>query len=70
MVYDVVTVGAGPAGLSAAIRLKQLAQETGTDMSLFHACALPWSPGHDPSRPSQQCPLCKVRTRTKFDEVQ
>lgn len=34
MVYDVVTVGAGPAGLSAAIRLKQLAQESGTDISV------------------------------------
>jgi hypothetical protein len=34
MVYDVVTVGAGPAGLSAAIRLKQLALEKGTDISV------------------------------------
>jgi electron-transferring-flavoprotein dehydrogenase len=29
---DVCIVGAGPAGLSAAIRLKQLAQEKGKDV--------------------------------------
>ena len=34
MEYDVVTVGAGPAGLAAAIRLKQLALETGEDLSV------------------------------------
>ncbi|MGN6271416.1 MAG: electron transfer flavoprotein-ubiquinone oxidoreductase [Sphingomonas sp.] len=34
MPYDVVIVGAGPAGLAAAIRLKQLAAEKGAELSV------------------------------------
>jgi len=34
MAYDVVIVGAGPAGLAASIRLKQLAEEKGRELSV------------------------------------
>ena len=34
MQYDVVIVGAGPAGLAAAIRVKQIAAERGIEISV------------------------------------
>lgn len=37
---DVAIVGGGPAGLSAAIRLRQLANEAGLDAEEFRVCVI------------------------------
>ena len=42
MPYDVVIVGAGPAGLGAAIRLKQMAADAGSERVLAPRCGLSW----------------------------
>ena len=34
MPFDVLIVGGGPAGLAASIRLKQLSESTGKDLSV------------------------------------
>jgi electron-transferring-flavoprotein dehydrogenase len=48
MDFDVVIVGAGPAGLAAAIRIKQLAAEQGHDASP-PSCWKGWKSGRTSS---------------------
>ncbi len=81
MEFDVAIVGAGPAGLSAAIRLRQLAGETGRDLSV---CVLEKGPevgahtlsgaildprGLDELLPSWRRQDAPVRTRVRKERL-
>ena len=74
MDFDVVIVGAGPAGLAAAIRLKQLAAAAGRELSVVVVekgsevgRAHPVGRRHRPHRPRPADPRLEGQGRARRD---